>query len=107
MYATGRWLYVGFMCNQCLEKILKGYWCSKREDNPPYIHNLNRLADGCGLSKLMDDDKQAFFDEMIPLNIEARYPSYRDRLFKMVSEEKCKEIIDKTIEIQKWIKEKL
>ena len=29
MYSTGRWLYVGFMCHQTLEKIFKAYWCSK------------------------------------------------------------------------------
>jgi len=26
MYAAGRWLYVGFMCHQVIEKTLKAYW---------------------------------------------------------------------------------
>ena len=30
MYSTGRWLYVGFMCHQTLEKIFKAYWSSKK-----------------------------------------------------------------------------
>lgn len=29
MFTTGRWLYVGFMCHQTIEKIFKAYWCTK------------------------------------------------------------------------------
>ena len=32
MFVTRRWLYVGFMCHQVLEKIIKAYWC-KTQDN--------------------------------------------------------------------------
>ena len=39
MYSTGRWLYVGFMCHQVIEKVLKAYWCGTRDDDPPYTHN--------------------------------------------------------------------
>ena len=46
MYATKRWLYVGFMCHQVLEKILKAYWYSTKDDNPPFVHSLIRLAEG-------------------------------------------------------------
>lgn len=46
MLAAGRWLYVGFMCHQVIEKTLKAYWNSKRDDDPPYIHNHKRLAEG-------------------------------------------------------------
>lgn len=28
MFTTGRWLYVGFMCHQVIEKTLKSYWCA-------------------------------------------------------------------------------
>lgn len=39
-----RFLYVGFMCHQVIEKILKGYYALVRKDNPPYSHNLSYLA---------------------------------------------------------------
>ncbi len=42
-----------------------------------------------------------------PLNIEARYPTYKERLLKSLIESKCIEIIEKTKDLQKWIKEKL
>ena len=44
MWQTKRWLYVAFMCHQCIEKTLKAYWSGTREDDPPYTHNHKRLA---------------------------------------------------------------
>ena len=35
-----RYLYVGFMCHQAVEKILKAYYTVKNEDTPPFVHNL-------------------------------------------------------------------
>ena len=29
MLLTGRYLYVGFMCHQTIEKILKAYWANR------------------------------------------------------------------------------
>ncbi|MCL2225121.1 MAG: HEPN domain-containing protein [Defluviitaleaceae bacterium] len=43
---TGRYLYVGFMCHQAIEKSLKAVIaraCAEGEI-PPKIHNLTRLA---------------------------------------------------------------
>ena len=45
MLATGRYLYVGFMCHQTIEKILKAYWSNCLEEIPLKIHSLSRLAD--------------------------------------------------------------
>lgn len=107
MYATGRWLYVGFMCHQVIEKTLKAYWNATRDDDPPYIHNHKRLANGAGLYAEMSDEQKAFIDLITPLNIEARYPSYKEDLSKALGEDVCKEIIEKTKALQLWIKQKL
>lgn len=40
----------------------------------------------------------------MPLNVEARYPSYKQSIGDSLSEEKCKELLIKTKEIQKWVK---
>lgn len=107
MYSTGRWLYVGFMCHQVIEKVLKAYWCGTRDDEPPYIHNHMRLAQGCGLWDEMSDEQKDFIETVITFNIEARYPRYKDELFKQLTKENCRVIIDKTNEMQQWIKNKL
>ena len=49
MYNSGRWLYVGFMCHQVIEKTLKAYWCGTQPEDPPYTHNLVLLSDKTGL----------------------------------------------------------
>lgn len=50
MFRTGRWLYVGFMCHQALEKVFKAYWSRKKEEPAPFTHNLLNLAQSCGLA---------------------------------------------------------
>ena len=107
MYATKRWLYVGFMCHQVLEKMLKAYWCATQQDNPPYIHSLLRLVDGSGLMSQMDEQQLLFLDEMMPMNIEARYPSYKLSLAQGLNAEKCLQMINRTKELQQWIKNRL
>jgi len=42
-----------------------------------------------------------------PLNIESRYPSYKDALFSQLTKEKCEEIIKSTEELLLWIKSML
>jgi len=48
MFQTKRWLYVGFMCHQTIEKIFKAFWCSKKEEQSPMSHNLINIAQSCG-----------------------------------------------------------
>ena len=38
---------------------------------------------------------------------EARYPSYKERLMKSLTKERCESILQNTKKIQLWIKEKL
>ena len=107
MYSTGRWLYVGFMCHQTLEKIFKAYWCSKKEENAPMSHNLLNIAQACGLNALFSSEQIMFISEIMPLNIEARYPSYKEAVGKGLNQEKCQELVNKTRELQQWIKDRL
>lgn len=107
MLATKRYLYVGFMCHQVIEKILKAYWSRVLEEPPLKIHSLSRLAEKSGLDKYMSANQLDLIDELEPLNIEARYPSYKDRLMKSLTEDRCKDLIKQTDELRIWIKSKL
>ena len=51
MLLTGRYLYVGFMCHQTIEKILKAYWANRLVEVPLKIHSLSRLAERTELDK--------------------------------------------------------
>ena len=102
-----RYLYVGFMCHQTIEKAFKAYFSSLKSDVAPYSHSLSYLAKKGGFYELFSEEQKDFIDQIEPLNIEARYPAHKERLLKSLTESKCNEIIEKTKEIQKWIKEKL
>lgn len=107
MFETKRFLYVGFMCHQIIEKMLKAYWSNVLEEPALKIHSLSRLAEKSGLDKDMSEEQTDFIDSLEPLNIEARYPSYKDRLMNTLTEERCKELIKQTDELRLWIKNRL
>lgn len=107
MFETKRYLYVAFMCHQTIEKILKAYWSNTLEEPPLKIHSLSRLAEKSGLDKDMSEEQTDSIDELEPLNIEARYPSYKERLIKSLTDERCKDLIEKTDKLRIWIKSKL
>ena len=107
MLETKRYLYVAFMCHQTIEKILKAYWSKVLEEPPLKVHSLSRLAEKSGLDKDMSEEQTDFIDELEPLNIEARYPSYKERLMKSLTSDRCKELIEQTDKLRIWIKSKL
>ncbi len=77
------------------------------EEPPLKIHTLSRLASKTGLDKEMSELQLDFIDVLEPLNIEARYPSYKERLFKSLTQDYCSKLISSTKEMQTWIKSKL
>lgn len=103
---TKRYLYVGFMCHQTIEKGLKAVIASKGTF-PPKIHNLDTLADKANLTERMTDEQIKFIVSINPLNIESRYPKYQDKINSMLTPEICKKIIDGTGEMLQWIKMRL
>ncbi len=107
MLATKRYLYVAFMCHQVIEKMLKAYWNKVTDEPPLKIHALSRLAEKTGLDAEIPEEYMDFIDVLEPMNIEARYPSYKERLLKSLNEERCKYLIDKTNELRLWIRNKL
>jgi HEPN domain-containing protein len=107
MLTGKRYLYVGFMCHQSVEKILKAYFSAKKEETPPYVHNLKRLAEECLLMTQFSEEQLDLIEELIPMNIEARYPTHKELLFKSLTVERCKQLILKTEELCFWIKQQL
>lgn len=107
MFQSKRWLYVGFMCHQVIEKMLKAYYCSFKDDVPPFIHNLKRLAELDGLLVKFSAEQLDFIEELLPLNIQSRYPSQKEEIFKSLSSERCTSIINKTKLLSEWITQQL
>lgn len=107
MLQSKRYLYVGFMCHQAIEKIFKALFTSLKSEAAPFSHSLSYLAKKGDYYESFTEEQKDFIDQIEPLNIEARYPSHKERLMKSLTEEKCNEILRKTKELQQWIKAKL
>ncbi len=99
-----RYLYVGFMCHQVTEKALKGIISSVSPVQTPYTHNLTILAKSAGIYKLLNEDQLDLLDTLEPLNIQARYPTSKERLLESLTKERCRIIYNKTEEFFEWIK---
>ena len=100
-------LYTGFMCHQSVEKILKAGYVKMKNETPPFTHDLPRLAQLADLYDLFSEEQKLFLNALNPLNIEARYPDYKERIAKMLTNERCKQIFEQTNQLRQWIKEEI
>lgn len=107
MLNSKRYLYVGFMVHQTIEKIFKAYYTFLKSETAPFSHSLSYLAKKGDFYEEFTEDQKELIDQIEPLNIEARYPSHKERLLKSLTHEKCIELIEQSKKLQQWIKEKL
>lgn len=103
MLEAKRYLYVGFMCHQVIEKALKAYYWYILKKKPPYTHNLITLAFQSGISEKLKQEQIDHINLLLPLNIQARYPNDKMELSKTLNKKRCKLIFDNTVDLYKWI----
>jgi len=106
MLETGRYLYVAYMCQQTVEKLLKAIIAQLGKENFP-IHNLNRLAEIAAVSNELTSEQFNFFAELTPYHIEARYGDYKESLSEIIDKKKAQQVYQKTVEIHKWFYQKI
>ncbi|RLC00647.1 MAG: DNA-binding protein [Deltaproteobacteria bacterium] len=106
MLDTGRYLYVAYMSQQAIEKILKAIIAHHGKENYP-IHNLNRLAEIALLNNELTCDQFNFLAELTPYHIEARYGDYKESLSEIISARKAGVVYEKTKGLHKWLYQKL
>ena len=106
-HANGYWLYAAFLCHQALEKALKAFWTATLDTNPPYTHSHAKLLEGSGLLDRLSEKQLQFIALMVPMYIEARYPSYKQRMASTLNETSSNYIINSTKEMIGWIKQQL
>jgi HEPN domain-containing protein len=94
------------MCHQAIEKSLKAIIARDCEEGqiPPKIHDLSKLAIRANLLDKMTEAQRDFIDDLNPLNIEARYPEYKDTVSAVLTEEQSKALVAGTEEMACWIK---
>jgi HEPN domain-containing protein len=106
MLECRRYLYVAYMCQQTIEKILKALIAKQGKENLP-IHNLIRLSEIADIRKELPDKQSNFLADLTPYHIEARYGDYKESLSEIINADKAKEIYDKTGELYAWLCQKI
>ena len=107
MLQTKRYLYVAFMCQQAIEKILKACYVRELASTPPYTHNLLRLVKELTFKDKMGDEMMGVIEELNSYYIESRYTEDMEELTRQFTEVKATSVLDSTEEIFQWIKAKL
>lgn len=106
MLDTGRYLYVAYLCQQTIEKMLKAIIAQNGKENFP-IHNLNRLAEIASIKCELNSEQFNFLAELTPYHIEARYGDYKESLSEIIDETKAKKVYKKTLEIHTWLYQRI
>jgi HEPN domain-containing protein len=107
MLQSKRFLYVGFMCQQAVEKILKAAYVKHHALTPPYTHNLLRLVTELPWEGEVDDRMLKILESLNSYYIESCYTEDIQELAAVLTEERAAEILSRTRELFAWIKSKL
>ena len=106
MLDAGRYLYVAYMCQQAIEKLLKAIIAQHGKENLP-IHNLNRLAELAELRRELTAEQVDLLAELTAYNIEARYGDYRESLSEVVDPQKANALYAETKGLFQWLYTKI
>jgi HEPN domain-containing protein len=102
-----RFLHMGFFCNMVAEKALKAVITEHTGEIPPKIHDLAKLANKASIWEILSDEQRELFKKLTPLQIEARYPEYKERVAATLTKDFCKKILSETEAFLCWIKHRL
>lgn len=115
-YKSGRYLYVVFMCQQAIEKMVKGLYILYTDEEPARTHNIarifNKIFNQVKNRKIVTDtnfdilkeEYMEFFAELLYYYISERYPTYKQKLSTSISKKRAKKVLDKSKEVFVWLK---
>jgi HEPN domain-containing protein len=83
----GKRLHAAFCAQQSIEKALKGLYVLHNLGQPPYTHDLVRLAEALAGAINFKETVLATFSALNPFYIRARYPDYKRMLQETLDDE--------------------
>jgi HEPN domain-containing protein len=101
---ANRYLHFGFLCHLTIEKAIKAYHWFNIKSEPQYTHNLLTLSKNSNLNELLTESQKKLIYNLMPLNIEARYPSNKKEISKTLTKEYCEKLFIETKEFILWMK---
>ena len=102
----GKFLYFGFMCHLAAEKALKAK-IESAGNTAPKSHNLIKLAELGGILNVLTEEQADLLEILNPLQIEARYPAYKQQVELILPPDQCAILMRETKELVTWIEQQL
>jgi HEPN domain-containing protein len=102
MFESRRYVYVLFTCQQAIEKILKALVVKVKQQFPPRIHDLLKLAQVAQID--LDNEQREFLAKLSFYYIETRYPEELSKISKSITRKIAGEYLGKTKEVIKWLR---
>jgi len=102
-----RLLYCAYACHQIIEKALKAAIAENVGEVPPKIHDLPKLASKGLIYDLMSEEQLLILDKLRPMQIEGRYPEYKEEIYQRLTTEYCEKMVEETEGLLCWIKQQL
>jgi HEPN domain-containing protein len=105
MFDSGRWLYVVFMCQQALEKLVKGLYVLYIDDNIPRVHAIRQIMKKYDdkLPAPVNEDRYRFLDKLSAFYLEGRYADYKQKLSALVDKQEAENVLKQTREVFAWL----
>jgi HEPN domain-containing protein len=105
MLTTGRWLYVAFMCQQAVEKLVKGLYLLYLDDNIPRTHSIIAITKPFKdkLPVEIPAETIELFDKLTGCYLNNRYPEYKDKMGALIKEPDAKALYSQTNEVFAWL----
>jgi HEPN domain-containing protein len=105
MLNGGRWLYVVFMCQQAVEKLVKGLYVLYIDDNVPKTHNIRVLIERFEslLPEAVTDERYNLFEDLTIHYLNGRYADYKEKLSERLNEQAAADFYKRTKEVFAWL----
>jgi HEPN domain-containing protein len=105
MLATGRYIYVVFLCHLALEKMLKAHVTETTQTFPAKTHDLIYLIKKSELD--LPQDLLEFIGKINTVSIPTRYPEDLQRTIQEYPLPVAENYLAQTEMVLKWLKERL
>lgn len=105
MLNGGRWLYVVFMCQQAVEKLVKGLYVLYVDDSVPKTHNIRVLIEKFEnlLPEMVTDEHYNLFEALTIHYLNGRYADYKQKLSARLNEQVATDLLKRTQEVFVWL----
>ena len=104
LFKTKDYAWSLFVGHLVIEKLLKGYLVLRTGKEPPFIHNLVKIAEKAGME--VEESQKTLLAIITTFNINARYDNQKKEFYRLCTRTYTIEKIKQIKQLRKWIKEK-